>query len=94
MNLSKWLLDYDEKFWSIVKDEHKRKDYLGQLYRQRISRVLFMCVYAVMSFVGVAVDKAWFLGLGLILFVVQGIVYLDTDSKIRTFRLYELLAKK
>jgi len=94
VKLSNWLLNYDERFLEIVKDEYKRKDYLNQLYSFRTACFTFLCIFAIMTFVGIAFDKAWSIGLGAILFTTQGISYLDTDSKIRTIRLYELSTEK
>lgn len=94
MNLSKWLLEYDEKFWSKVKDEHKRKDHLSQLYRFRTTSFFFFCIYAVMIIVGLIYDEIWFLGLCIVGFISQIISYVDADSKIRLIRLYELFIEK
>lgn len=94
MKLSNWLLNYDKKFLEILKDEYKRKDHLNQLYRFRTVCFSIFCVCAIMAFVGIIFDKAWIIGLWVILFAAHGIGYLDTDSKIRIIRLYELSTEK
>jgi hypothetical protein len=91
MKISNLLLNYDENFWSIVKDDSKRKDYLNQSYRFRAVCLSLICLLAVAAFVGIAFDKGWFFGLSLILLGAQGANYLNTDSRIMTIRLYELL---
>lgn len=94
MNLSKWLLDYDEKFWSKVKDEHKRKDHLSQLYRFRTTSFFVFCICVVMIIAGLFYSEIWFLSLWILAFISQIISYVDADSKIRLIRLYELFIEK
>jgi hypothetical protein len=90
--ISNWLLIQDEKFWSMIKDESRRKRQLEQLYRLR-TQCIFLSLFVLVLLVVVAIiggqDSP--ILFALFLLVGQMFIYFEADSRIRTIRLYELL---
>src|ERR1044071_8976814 len=90
--ISNWLLNQDENFLSKIKDAGKRSSLLDQLYRARITCMFLLVIIAVLViffvFSGAEGNAT---ALALFLFGSQVLNYLDTDSKIRTIKIYELL---
>ncbi len=92
LKISNWLLNNDEKFLSIVKDENKRKDYLNQLYRFRIVCLFLFFLFLIVVFIRMTFEQNSHSIVSLLLLGVQAIMYLDTDSRIRAIRFYELFS--
>lgn len=75
----------------MIKDEHKRNNHLNQLYRYRATCTFLLFIMLIAFLVGMLWDSNLLSIASLLLSVTQMMNYLDTDSKIRTIKLYELL---
>lgn len=96
MKFSNWFLNADEKFWSIVKDDLKRKDYLDQLYKSRKINFSSLCISIVilLVYIGIGVDNLSVIGLLFYFICIQGYFYTNNGSEIKIIQLYELLSEK
>ncbi len=91
LSMSKWLLREDENFWSKVKDEWKRAEYLGQLYRARVVSMFMMLIFMLITALAM-IQAPKVAALPLLMIASQLLIYLDADSKVRTIKLYELFS--
>ena len=92
LKISNWFLNSDEKFLSIVKDENKRKDYLNQLYRFRVVSSFLFFLFLIMALIGIVMKENFLSTTSLLLLIGQVVSYLDTDSRIKAIRFYDLLS--
>lgn len=94
MKISNWLLKYDEKFLSIIKDEIERSNYLNQLYRYRIVCIVKIVIVGIFGLAGLFWGQNFVSMIALFLFVAEAMSYLDTDTRIREIKIYELVTDK
>ena len=90
LKISDRLLSDDDKFWSVIKDENKRIHLLSGLYRSRIHSLFLMSISGFLTFALLLMKEN--ATVSLFMFAGTMLLYLDTESKIRTIRLYELLS--
>ncbi|MBK9924613.1 MAG: hypothetical protein IPP66_04900 [Anaerolineales bacterium] len=82
----------DEEFWAKVKNQNKHVEYLNELFKRQAIQSLLLILYFILAMVGAFMRDTFLMAMDLFFLFGFGMLYIDTTSKIRMIRLYELLS--